>query len=165
MDWLYSLSLMLHSIMHHPVMARLRQPRHQDCAKLVLRLALGAVFMYHGWLKLNGLEGTGMFFGKIGIPAPEAMAVLVACVEFFGGALVLLGLATRAWALGLATVMVVAILSAKGLSSWAKIEFEVSLLAMALSLFFSGAGAYSIDAMLMKKGQGQHDAAMPAKQA
>lgn len=153
--------MLLHKLMHNPVMAHLRKPYHQDYAKLVLRLALAAVFMYHGWMKLGALDGTGMFFEKIGIPMPGTMAVLVACVEFFGGLLVLLGLATRFWAVGHAVIMVVAILTALDVASFKTYELEFSLLLMSLSLVLSGAGAYSLDAMLMKKGTGEHDASLP----
>lgn len=156
---------MSHRLMHNPTMTYLRQPRQAELAKLILRLALSTVFMYHGWLKLHALPDVGMFFGKIGIPAPTAMAILVAIVESFGGVCILLGLATRFWAAGHAIIMIVAILAAKGLSSWMKIELEISLLAMSLSLFFSGAGAWSLDAMLMKKSATEHAAAMPMPKA
>ncbi len=152
---------MLHSLTHHSAMVQLRKPCYADFAKLALRLALGAVFVMHGWGKLHGLEGIGMFFGKLGIPAPSAMALLVACVEFFGGVFVLLGLATRFWAAGLAIVMIIAILTAKNVSALHTYELELSLLAMAVSLFCSGAGAWSLDAMCMKRSAAEHNAAMP----
>lgn len=153
---------MLHKLMHNSAMVYLRKPRNAECAKLILRLALGVIFVMHGWAKLNGLDGVEMFFGKLGIPAPAAMALLVAIVEFVGGLLVLLGLATRFWAAGLAIVMVVAIATAKDVGSLPTYEFELALLAMALSLFWSGAGAWSLDAWMMKRGSQQHAAAMPS---
>ena len=152
--------MLLHKLMHNPVMAYLRKPMHADCAKLILRLAVGAVFMFHGWAKLQGLDVTAMFFGKIGIPMPQLMAPFVAGVEFFGGALMILGLGARLMAFLLACVMVVAVAQAKGFA-WGKSELELSLLAMNLSLLLSGAGAYSLDAKMMKKGMGEHDAALP----
>ncbi len=101
------------------------------------------------------------FFGKIGVPMPELLAPFIAGLEFFGGLLLILGLAVRPIALLHAATMVVAILAAKGLSSWAKIEFEVVLLAASLNLFFSGAGAWSLDGLLMKKCESEHEAAVP----
>lgn len=150
----------LHTLMHHPIMARLRKPECQDWAKFVIRLALGAVFMYHGYGKLTGLDMTAGFFGKLGIPMPGVMAVFIACVEFFGGALMILGLAVRPVAVLLAGTMIVAILKAKGLV-WAKSELEISLLAMSLSMLLGGAGGLSLDAKLMKKGMEEHKDAVP----
>lgn len=155
---------MLHKLMHHPLAASLRQPKYRECAVFILRLALGAIFMYHGYGKLTGLAGVTGFFGKIGIPMPGLMAPFIAGLEFFGGALIILGLAVRPVALLLAGTMLVAILKAKGLV-WAKIEFEVALLAMSLSLFLSGAGACSLDARCMKQGAKEHEGAMPIPKA
>jgi putative oxidoreductase len=153
---------MFHKLMHHPLMACLRKPCNADVAKLVLRVAVGAIFVFHGKMKLfGGLAMTTGFFDKIGVPMPGLMAPFIGGVEFFGGILLILGLAVRPVALLHAATMVVAILAAKGLSSWAKIEFEVVLLAASLNLFFSGAGAYSLDALLMKKSASEHEAAMP----
>lgn len=153
--------MLLHKLMHNPLMAWLRKPTNADYAKLVLRLAVGAVFMTHGWQKLTGLEGATMFFGKLGIPAPALLAPFVACVEFFGGAAMILGLAARLAGFLLGCVMVVAIVTAKGFSSFGAMELEVSLLAANLAMLLSGAGAYSLDALLLKKGMGEHAAAMP----
>lgn len=153
---------MFHKLMHNSLMMHLRKPCNADVAKLLLRVAVGAIFVFHGKMKLfGGLAMTAGFFGKIGVPMPELMAPFIGGVEFFGGILLILGLAVRPVALLHAATMVVAILAAKGLSSWAKIEFEVVLLAASLNLFFSGAGAYSLDALLMKKSASEHDAAMP----
>lgn len=153
---------MLHKLMHHPIMSHLRKPCYGDVAKLVLRVAVGAVFVYHGKMKLfGGLAMTTGFFDKIGVPMPELMAPFIGGVEFFGGILLILGLLVRPVALLHASTMLVAILAAKGLSSWGKVEFEVTLLAAAISLLFSGAGAYAIDGWLMKKSADEHNAVMP----
>ncbi|WKZ29475.1 MAG: DoxX family protein [Patescibacteria group bacterium] len=148
--------------MHSPFMMHLRKPCNTDWAKLILRVAVGAVFVYHGKMKLfGGLAMTTGFFDKIGVPMPGIMAPFIGGVEFFGGLLLILGFAVRPIAFLHAATMVVAILAAKGLSSWAKIELEVVLLAASVNLLLSGAGAYAIDAWMMKKGSGEHDASMP----
>lgn len=64
----------------------------------LLRVVLGVIFLYHGSAKLfvkGALPGTSQFFSAIGIPLANYAAVLVAFVEFFGGILLILGLATR----------------------------------------------------------------------
>ena len=52
------------------------------------------------------------FFATLGIPAPGPTALFVACVEFFGGILLILGLASRLTGLVLAGNMLVAYLTA-----------------------------------------------------
>ena len=138
-----------------------------NCWGLIfIRLALGAVFMAHGGQKLfgwaggAGFEGTIQFFETTwGIPMP--LTILAMVTEFFGGLAVLLGCLTRLAALGLATVMGVAIYKihyvhgfflnwscAPGLGHG--IEFNLALLAMAATLLFSGAGNLSVDKWLGK---------------
>lgn len=153
---------MLHKLMHHPFMDRLRKPANADAAKLILRLAVGAVFIDHGKSKLfGGLAMTTGFFDKIGIPMPGFCAPFIGGLEFFGGILLLLGLGTRLLGLLLAADMLVAVAAAK---KWAlsKSELELLLGAASLSLFFFDAGAYSLDAWLMKRSRKAHEASLPA---
>lgn len=152
---------MFHKLMHHPFMDRLRSPRCADVAKLILRLAIGAIFMNHGHAKLfGGLGMTSGYFEQIGIPMAGFFAVFIGCLEFFGGLLLMLGLGTRLFGALFACDMLVAIGAA---FSWRldKSGLELMLGAASLSLFFSDAGAYSLDAWLMKKSRKEHEAALP----
>jgi putative oxidoreductase len=121
---------------------------------LILRLALGIIFVPHGWSKLkNPGELTGLL-GKLGLPAPALFAWLVALLESVGAVLLMVGLATRFVALGLAVDMLVAIVTVKirmvkapftstqQVQGW---EFEFALMAMALALVFTGAGRLALD--------------------
>ncbi|MBN2428096.1 MAG: DoxX family protein [Deltaproteobacteria bacterium] len=138
-----------------------------DCWGLIfIRLALGAIFMAHGGQKLfgwaggAGFEGTIQFFETTwGIPMP--LTILAMVTEFFGGLAVLLGCLTRLAALGLAAVMGVAIYKVHYIHgfflNWScspdlghGVEFNVALLAMAITLLFSGAGHLSVDKWLGK---------------
>jgi putative oxidoreductase len=92
-----------------------------------------------------------MFFGKLGIPLPGLLAPLVAVVEFVGGLGLILGLGTRFWSAGHAIIMIVAILKAKGLSTFKGFELEFLLLGASLGLFLMGPGAYSLDDRILKK--------------
>ena len=116
-------------------------------AAVLLRLALGAVFIVHGWGKLADMASTIGFFGKVGIPAPGFFAWVVAIVEFGGGLAVLLGIGTRLASALIACVMVVAIFTVKlsqgFVGGW---EFDFSLLMIALSLLILGSGPLSINA-------------------
>jgi putative oxidoreductase len=68
--------------------------------------------MQAGWGKLNNLAHVAQFFTTLGIPAPGPTALFVACVEFFGGLLLILGLASRLTGLVLTGNMLVAYLTA-----------------------------------------------------
>ena len=118
---------------------------------LLLRLGVGIIFVVHGVGKLFnlgptalGIEGTASFFAGLGIPLPLFFAGVVAFVETFGGAAVLLGVLTRYAALLLAVDMLAALLIfhlPKGFSVLnGGYEFVLVLLLGNLSLLLSGAG-------------------------
>ena len=74
-------------------------------AALLLRLALGTMFIAHALLKyfVFTLPGTAQFFGSLGLPGVLGYAVFA--VELVGGLLLLLGVKTRAVALALVPVL------------------------------------------------------------
>src|SRR2546430_12373667 len=85
-------------------------------ATTILRLVLGIVFFAHGaqkmlgWFGGFGFSGTmGFFTGSMHIPAP--LAFLAIAAEFFGSLGLILGFLTRIAAFGIATNMIVAILT------------------------------------------------------
>lgn len=109
----------------------------------LLRVVVGVVFIAHGWAKLQGMEGTIMFFGSVGL-AP-VFAYLVSYTEFIGGLLVLLGIYSRIAAYALAVVMVFAIALVKGQMGFlGGYELELTLLAALLAIAWSGSGPYSV---------------------
>ena len=119
-----------------------------DLGLFILRLALAAVFITHGWMKVADLAGTVGFFGTLGLPA--LLAYLVSAVELLGGIAMLLGVFPQAGGFLLALVMVGAIWTVK----WSKgfvggYELDLTLLASALAIALSGTGRYTIK--LLKK--------------
>jgi putative oxidoreductase len=129
---------------------------------VIIRLALGTIFVAHGaqqvlgWWGGLGFSGTIEAFAKQGMPAP--LAVLVMVGEFFGGLGVLFGALTRIAALGPAIVMAGAIATVHWKNgfflNWYNVpgrghgfECNLAYLAMALSLVFTGAGPLSLDAL------------------
>jgi putative oxidoreductase len=70
-------------------------PRTAPYAALLLRLALGTMFVAHALLKVFvfTLPGTVQFFESLGLPAALAYATVAA--ELVGGALLILGIGTR----------------------------------------------------------------------
>jgi putative oxidoreductase len=79
---------------------------------LALRLLFGSALMVTGWSKLANLERIIGFFTSLGIPMAHVNAPLVAGFELVGGALLVLGLFTRAISVPLVVVLTVALSSA-----------------------------------------------------
>lgn len=99
-------------------------------APLLLRLYLAPVMMQAGWNKLVGFENTVAWFGSsLGLPFPELMAALAAGTEFFGGMLLLVGLATRWISIPLMVTMIVAMVVVHGHNGWLAIADASSWLA------------------------------------
>ena len=124
-------------------------------APLALRVPIGIIFMAHGaqklfgWFGGYGLEATGQFMASIGLNPGYLMALLAGGAEFFGGLALLIGLLVRPAAAVLAVTMVVAIFSvhfSNGLfMSNNGYEYALALLAVSVSLAYSGAGCGSVD--------------------
>jgi putative oxidoreductase len=133
---------------------------------LVLRLALAAVIFPHGaqkalgWFGGPGLKGTLEYFRKSGIPAPLAMLAIAA--EFLGPLGLAAGLLTRLAALGITSVMVVAIFRVHrqhgffmnwyGNQGGEGFEYHLLVLGLAVALIVGGAGAWSLDALVAQWG-------------
>ncbi len=123
--------------------------------ELILRLALGITFLAHGRGKLKDPAAFAGFLRQIRVPAPLFSAWLVALLETVGAVLLILGVATRLLALGLAIDMVVALATVRiGKSRFASgpqgagWELEFLLLALSLALVFTGAGRLGLDRYL-----------------
>ena len=117
---------------------------------LVLRLALGLVFVMHGGQKLfmMGPAATGGMLGQMGIPGASVIGPVLAVVEPFAGVAIILGLLTRVAAVAVAADMLgaIALFHAKrGFFVPMGIEFPMMLAASALALVALGAGPFSVD--------------------
>jgi putative oxidoreductase len=127
---------------------------------LALRIPVGIIFAAHGaqklfgWFGGYGLEGTGQFFGSVGLNPGNLLALLAGLAEFFGGLALVAGLLVRPAAAALAFAMLVAIFAVH----WGKgffaasggYEFALALFAASLSLLFTGAGRFSVDRAIIE---------------
>jgi len=127
-------------------------------ALLLLRGALGIVFIAHGWQKLTvfGLSGLSGFLANAGMPLPTVNAAILITVELVGGLALVAGLGTRVASALLAFTMAVAVgLVHLGNGFFAQsngFEYPFTLMLVLLSLVMTGAGAYSVDARLFHRG-------------
>jgi putative oxidoreductase len=127
---------------------------------LLTRLVLGQAFFFTGRGKLENFDRTVGFFTGLGIPFPALNAAFVSRLEFYGGLLLVVGLATRLVAAGLCSTMVVALATADkenflaalmrtGEQGLTDVTPFVFLLFLAW-LVTHGAGPVSLDALLLK---------------
>jgi len=125
-----------------------------DLALLVVRLTFGVGLAYHGYNKVfggGGLEGTGRWFGSLGMRWPGVQARLAAGTEIGSGLLFAAGLLTPLAAAGMIGVMVVAAWAAhrkngffifhKG-EGW---EYVASIAVVAFAVAAIGPGDVSLD--------------------
>jgi putative oxidoreductase len=130
-------------------------------AALALRVPTAIIFIAHGAQKLfglfggYGLEGTGQWMASVGLEPGYQLALLAGSAEFFGGIALLIGLLVRPAGLMLTITMLVAIFSvhfSNGLFMTNNgYEFALALLAVSVSLTFSGAGKVALDNLLKQR--------------
>ena len=136
---------------------------------LIVRLALGVVFVAHGGQKLlgwfggPGLKATIQMFQQY-MKVPPPATVIAALTEFLGGLAMLVGFLARPAAVGLIVVMLVAIAKVHGRHGFFinfsgtpgkghGFEFNFALIAIALSILVGGAGILSLDRLIWLRGQ------------
>jgi putative oxidoreductase len=131
----------------------------QPALLLAVRLYWGWQFAQTGWGKMHHIEKITGFFASLNIPFPGLNAHFISGLEFFGGILLILGLATRLTGFLLACNMMVAYWTADREALTAIFsdpgKFYVAdpytfLFASLLVLIF-GAGAYSLDAFILRR--------------
>ena len=124
---------------------------HPGFTKITLnamRVGFGLLFMQHGAQKLFG------WFGREPVELMSQMG-LAGILEFFGGALIVIGLLTRPVAALLAVQMLWAYIQAHAPNGWVPIvnRGELALLYMFAWAFIAahGGGSVSVDGMLAEK--------------
>ncbi|MFB6364176.1 DoxX family protein [Paenibacillus elgii] len=125
---------------------------------LLVRLVVGLLFIGHGaqklfgWFGGYGPKGTGGWMESVGIKPGVVMAVLAGLMELLGGILFAAGLLTPLAAALIAATMLGAIVKVHGPNGlWSTAngyEYQLVLMAVAIGVALTGAGAYSLDALL-----------------
>lgn len=131
--------------------------RTRDETILAARILLVVLFLIFGWGKLNNYEGTVAYMATTGAPAPEIAALIAIAIEFFVSIAILCGIFTRQLALlmvvyALATALIGhhywTMSGAEQYASEINFYKNVSIMGGFLLLFITGAGKYSLDAMV-----------------
>ena len=122
---------------------------------LILRVAVGAIFLYHGYPKLSDPAHWLKSFPGLGFP--NHLGYLSGILEAFGGGLMIIGLFTRGAALLLAIelgmVLGRTVIPAAGIYAIGRYETPLLLAASSLALATTGAGLISIDAFTFEGGR------------
>jgi putative oxidoreductase len=118
--------------------------RLQPFAQLVMRVAIGAILIAHGYHKVfGGFHHHMDMVGSLGLP--PWMAYLSMGTEFFGGIALVLGVFTRFFALAVLIEMGVAIWKVhlkNGLTGQGGYEFPLAIATIALALLCFGGGPW-----------------------
>jgi putative oxidoreductase len=135
-------------------------------ALLLLRLAIGVIFVSHGYPKLFGHTREGMqSFARLGLP--PYFAYISGVIELFGGFLLIVGLFTRIAGLLLACEMAVGLWSAHQIISIPlavrNYELPLMLAVGAFALASLGAGLISFDQALFREGRSSSSPRKPKK--
>lgn len=124
---------------------------------LIMRMIIGAAFMFHGWGKIQNPSGWLPEGGPM--PIPAFFQVLAAISEFCGGAAMILGLLNPLANFGIGVTMLTAVylhmivrkdpfVSMTGGPSY---ELALVFLGFALTLILSGPGIFSLDRIIFGK--------------
>ena len=126
---------------------RRRVPVHPGWGIAALRVAMGLVLLLHGYQKFaGGLATVSAYFAQMSIPLPGVTGPFIAALELVGGALLVLGLATRWVGLLFALEFVVATFwVALPRAGVTRSSLEIMLLAGGLLLFLNGGGKAALD--------------------
>jgi putative oxidoreductase len=126
---------------------------------LAVRLYWGWQFAQTGWGKMHHIARIAGFFASLNIPFPSASAHFISGLEFFGGILLILGLASRFVGFLLAANMMVAYWTAEhdALTSIFSdpgkfyVADPYTFLFASLMVLIFGAGLFSADRLLARR--------------
>ena len=126
----------------------------KDVAALVGRVLLAVMFVWAGWGKINGYEGTAGFMASAGMPMVGVLLPLTILVELGGGIALIVGWKARWVALALAAFTLIATITfhrfwdMKPEAVMANTLFfykNVAVIGGMLMVFAFGPGRFSVD--------------------
>ena len=117
-------------------------------APTILRITVGLIFFYFGWLKLTKDRESKMnFFNIIGLKPAIIFLWLVASIEIITGTMITVGFLTQIASIIASIIMLISIFIKikvpKALPN--SLDFYVLFFVVFLSLIFSGPGIFAFD--------------------
>lgn len=135
------------------------KPWITDAAHALVRIVTGVLLVWHGSLKVfDGMAGLTKELTELGWPWPALQAFAASYIEFAGGILMTVGLFTRPVAFATAIQFVIITFVYSGAMPFKVQEKPFLFLLLAIFLFLTGPGKWSVDARLFapfKSGNGQ----------
>ena len=116
-------------------------PTSKNLALLVIRIVIGGIFIYTGWMKIADMASTIGYFSSMGIPA--FLAYIVGYAEVIGGILLVIGLWNCLAASDLVIIMIVASILV-AINSPQMVTVPLAVLAALLGLIVSGPGSWAV---------------------
>jgi putative oxidoreductase len=130
----------------------------QDFLLLAGRVLMGWIFISSGWRKLMDIPGFVKTMPRRDLP--EFLGYVAPPVEFIGGLMLLLGLATRYAAIVMFIFTIVATFSSHRYWNFPEAQQanqnshflkNISMMGGIVLLFITGAGRYALDAILLRR--------------
>lgn len=119
---------------------------YADYGLLVLRIALGALLIVHGFPKLKDIRGTGAWMASVGFRPGVLFAVAAGGIEFFGGFAVLFGFLIQPVALLVALQFLIIACTVKRKAGFVGgLELDLLIFGAAITLATVGGGAFGLD--------------------
>ena len=135
-------------------------------APTILRLLLGLVVFPHGaqkllgWFNGYGFAGSMQYFTRT-IGLPWIIGLIIILLEFFGALALIVGIGTRVFSVLYLTLALGIVLLTRlefgffmnwfGNQKGEGYEYFLFWIAIALALFITGGGKYSVDSILVKE--------------
>jgi putative oxidoreductase len=134
-----------------------------DGFALVGRVLLGLLFLMNVWPRLvaGPVPGFARYLASLGFPAPEFFAWLSTSIEIVGCLALIFGVATRYGSLLLLLYIIIATVTAHRyweypaagqVAQYNNLIKNLAIMGGLLLLFVTGAGRFSIDGWLRKRG-------------
>ena len=118
---------------------------NQNLLALIGRVFIGLAMASHGYGKLMGMQNFSGYMVKLGVPFPDATAVIVMLIELLGGILIAVGWKTRLNSFLVMGTMLVAGLWVHAADPFSKKEMALLYAAACLVLMAFGPGKFSVD--------------------
>ena len=111
---------------------------------LLIRVAVGAVFLTHGWLKIQNVDQVSGMMAHLGVFAPSFFGPFIAWLEVVGGLALIFGILTRVFAAMLGIEMIIAVFLTGIGTGFGPHQMELLLAAGSLGIALTGSGAYAL---------------------